>query len=220
MNWPGLVVLAVLLALSPASSPAAGPAVQDELAYTRTIEKRADDIITTLRLDDEKKIAAMRETLLDHYRALRMWHDANDAKLKELHKRPKDDQAAGGEIESAKSSLKTLHDQFIAKLSGHLTAEQVEKVKDKMTYNVVQVTTRAYNDMLPNLTNEQKAYILATLNEAREEAMDAGSSEEKHAVFNRYKGRINNYLSKQGYDLKKASQEWSERQKAAKAAGK
>ena len=36
------------------------------------------------------------------------------------------------------------------------------------------------------------------LKEAREEAMDGGSAEEKTAVFQRYKGKINNFLSRQG----------------------
>ncbi len=36
------------------------------------------------------------------------------------------------------------------------------------------------------------------LKPAREEAMDGGSAKDKTAVFQRYKGRINNYLSKQG----------------------
>jgi hypothetical protein len=44
--------------------------------------------------------------------------------------------------------------------------------------------------------NRQK--ILELLKEAREEAMDGGSAEEKTAVFQRYKGKINNYLSKEG----------------------
>jgi hypothetical protein len=44
--------------------------------------------------------------------------------------------------------------------------------------------------------------------------MDGGSAEEKTAVFEKYKGRINNYLSKQGYDLAKASREWNQRLKA------
>jgi len=33
---------------------------------------------------------------------------------------------------------------------------------------------------------------------AREEAMDGGRAEEKTAVFQKCKGKINNYLSKQG----------------------
>ena len=36
--------------------------------------------------------------------------------------------------------------------------------------------------------------------------MDGSTSDEKHAVFGKYKGRINNYLSKAGYDAKKGEQ--------------
>lgn len=58
--------------------------------------------------------------------------------------------------------------------------------------------------MYPDLTGPQKKQIMAWLVEARELAMDGGSSKEKHAVFGKYKGRINNYLSAAGYDAKKA----------------
>jgi hypothetical protein len=80
-----------------------------------------------------------------------------------------------------------------------------------MTYGVLQVTYKAYQDMLPGLTSEQKKQILAWLTEARELAMDAESSEKKHAVFGKYKGRINNYLSAAGIDMKKAEADWQQR---------
>ena len=48
-------------------------------------------------------------------------------------------------------------------------------------------------------------------------AVDGVSAEEKTAVFNKYKGRINNFLSKEGYDLKKASTDWNARLKARSA---
>ena len=80
-----------------------------------------------------------------------------------------------------------------------------------MTYGVLPITYKGYQAMLPALTTEQKATILAMLTEAREKAMDAGSSDEKHKWFGKYKGRINNYLAAQGYDLKKASKEWQAR---------
>ncbi|MNR53744.1 hypothetical protein D3C85_1738080 [compost metagenome] len=41
--------------------------------------------------------------------------------------------------------------------------------------------------------------------------MDGGSSKEKHAWFGKYKGRINNYLSKEGYDLTKEREGWNKR---------
>jgi hypothetical protein len=67
---------------------------------------------------------------------------------------------------------------------------------------MVPVTYRAYLAQTPELTEAQKQQIMAYLVEARELAMDGGTSEEKHAVFRKYKGKINNYLSAQGYKLK------------------
>ena len=84
-----------------------------------------------------------------------------------------------------------------------------------MTYGVCQVTFSGYLAMLPDLTEEQKKHIMFFLVEAREIAMDAGSSREKHQWFGKYKGKINNYLSAAGYDLKKASKEWNNRRKTA-----
>jgi len=65
---------------------------------------------------------------------------------------------------------------------------------------------------------EQKDKMYAWLVEARELAMDEGSSDAKHAVFGKYKGRINNYLSAAGYDMKKEGEDWAKRIQAAKEA--
>ena len=94
--------------------------------------------------------------------------------------------------------LKSLHGEFIAKLSTSLKPEQIEKVKDKMTYGKVQFTFNGYLTAYPNLGEEHQQKILELLKQAREEAMDGGSAEEKTAVFQKCKGKINNYLSKQG----------------------
>jgi hypothetical protein len=101
-------------------------------------------------------------------------------------------------VAQIRSSLQALHGQYIAGLSAQLTPEQVEQVKDKMTYGKVQFTFKGYLIEYPELTDEQKQNVLELLKEARELAMDGGSSDEKSDIFNRYKGRINNYLSKQG----------------------
>ena len=70
--------------------------------------------------------------------------------------------------------------------------------------------------MIPSLTEGQKKYIMDCLIEAREHAMDAGSSDKKHWWFGKYKGRINNYLSAEGYDIQKERKEWEKRLKAEK----
>ena len=114
----------------------------------------------------------------------------------------------------ADSKLYRSHFAFDAALALWLKPGEIEKVKDVMTYNVVKVTYDAQCDMIPTLTYEEKAQILAWLKEARELAIDEESSKKKHEVFGKYKGRINNYLAKRGYDLTKEREEWYKRVKA------
>ena len=106
------------------------------------------------------------------------------------------------------------HFGFIADLSVYLSEKEVETVKDVLTYNVVNVTYKAQCDMIPSLKLEEKVQILAWLKEAREYAMDAESSKKKHEAFGKFKGRINNWLSKRGYNLTKEREEWAKRVKA------
>ncbi len=166
-------------------------AVDVEAAYTRAIEARTADILALLEIPDPVVKAKVHDCIITQYRALRAWHDANDARLKAA----KGDTNVTAQI---RESLTALHDEFIAALSAKLTPEQVEKVKDKMTYGKVQFTYAGYLAAYSNLSEENKQKILELLKEARELAMDGGSAEEKTAIFQKYKGRINNYLAKQG----------------------
>jgi nitrous oxide reductase len=230
MNKPPLLLPVTLLAVSALcvsiaraadpAAPAAAAATDQEAAYLADVTKRAEKHIAALKLDDPAKATQVRDIIVNQYRSLRTAHDARDAKLKELPKGDASKPQADAIKAETDASLKPLHEAFIKDLSAQLTPEQVEKVKDEMTYNVVNVTYKAFQDMIPQLTEPQKAYILAQLKEARELAMDQGSSKEKHAVFGKYKGRINNYLAKQGYDLKQANKEWAERRKAREASEK
>jgi hypothetical protein len=173
------------------TNPTVVPATSEEAeaAYTKTIEERVAKIVAPLKLEDQAKSAKVHDVLIAQYRALRGWHDANDAIRKK---------AAGDDLAKINASLKGLHEKFIADLAAELTPEQVESVKDAMTYGKVQFTYKGYLAEYPNLTEEQKQKVLELLKEARELAMDGGSSDEKTAIFNRYKGKINNWLSAQG----------------------
>lgn len=164
---------------------------QVEAKYTKAIEGRTDDILKLLVLSDTNKAANVHGIIMAQYRALKTWHTANDEKLKAAL----NDTNAVGQI---RASLKTLHYDFLSKLAANLSPEQVDQVKDKMTYGKVQFTLNGYLTQYPNLSEANKEKILELLNQAREEAMDGGSSVEKTAVFQRYKGKINNYLSNQG----------------------
>jgi hypothetical protein len=196
----GLVSLAVASSVlaaddKPAAVSTNAPPDETELKYTQAIEGRTAEILALLDITDPVTKEKVHDTIMAQYRDLRAWHDSNDAKLKASAK----DTNAVAQINA---SLKTLHNEFLARLAVNLTPEQIDKVKDKMTYGVAQVTFNAYTQMYPDLTDAEKKQIMAWLIEARETSMDQGTSNEKHAVFGKYKGRINNYLSKQGYDAK------------------
>lgn len=194
-----------------------------EAAYTRTITQRADKIVKTLNLADEKKATKARDIIVQQYRDLNDIHGERDTQLKAAKaKAGENKQLAEAQTkqieEKATARLDNLHGKYIGKLAAVLTPAQVDQVKDGMTYGVLPITYKGYLSMLPNLTEPQKAYIMTNLVEAREKAMDAESSEKKHGWFGKYKGRINNYLSAAGYDLKKASADWDKRLKAEAAA--
>jgi hypothetical protein len=190
-----------------------------EAAYTRTIHNRAAKIVATLGINDSSRSARVTRMIADQYRNLNVIHTSRDeqinaAKAKGLKKESSEIIAIE---EKALARQNKLHKTYIKKLSKVLTRDQVVKVKDGMTYGVVPITYKGYQDMLPNLTEAQKEQILAWLEEAREHAMDAESSEKKHWWFGKYKGRINNYLSAAGYDLKQAGADWEKRRREAAA---
>ena len=113
----------------------------------------------------------------------------------------------------AQKQLNKLNDRYLSQLGDELSPAQVDQVKDGMTYGVLPLTYRGYLNLLPELTDSQKKKIMTLLTEARELAMTGGSSEEKHAWFGKYKGKINNFLSAEGYDLKQAERELHKKNK-------
>jgi hypothetical protein len=219
-----LFAVALVATLSPtirvsAQPPTENAASDAEAVYTKSINDRAEKIVATLGIDDAGKSTRVRDLIAGQYRTLRDIHDARDAKLAQAKEPPRGDRMITETWvklarDTADRQLDAAHRRFVARLSTELTPDQVEKVKDGLTYNVVPITYNRYLELLPTLNEEQKREILANLMEAREYAMDAGSSEEKHAVFGKYKGRINNYLSAQGFDLKAAEKDLVARQKA------
>jgi hypothetical protein len=195
-------------------------AQQVDTAYQRVLAERTAKIVNTLGITNDAAYKKVQQLLIEQYTQLNTIQDNSKTavaaiKAKQLEKEATD-AAVKAEEEKKATALKQLHEKFIAKLNTTLTAAQVEKVKDGMTYSILPVTWTAYLDMIPRLTQEQKDKMYAWLIEARELAMDEGSSDKKHAVFGKYKGRINNYLSAAGYDMKKEAEDWVKRIQAAK----
>lgn len=188
---------------------------QSDPAYLKTITDRSVKIVNTLSVTDSSIYNKAVQSLVQQYNTLNKIQEENKA-ASDLVKQQglsADETATRLKKQEEKKTadLQLLHTSFLTGLQQLLSPEQIELVKDGMTYRIFPITYAAYQDMIPELTAAQKAKIYDWLKEAREQAMDAESSDKKHAVFGKYKGRINNYLSAEGYDLKKATEDWQKR---------
>jgi hypothetical protein len=215
-----LLLLAFTVAFAVASHAQETTPADKEAAYTKTITDRAKKIAITLSLQDSVKENRVTTIIANQYRNLNKVYTNRDNRIQVIKKDAVEKKITDSLVktieEVATREAQALHQPFIKSLSRELTADQVTKVKDGMTYNVLSVTYKAMNEMIPTLKQAEKDQIMAWLVEAREFAMDAESSDKKHWWFGKYKGRINNYLSTQGYDLQKERKGWEERIKAAK----
>ena len=184
--------------------------------YVKNIIKRAEKVTNELNITGTDKGTQVRNIVANRYFVLNDIYTERDSLKKAASTLT--GEAKHKAIEDAENSkdkkLSRSHFGFLANLSLFLNDTEIEKVKDVMTYNVVNVTYKAQLDMIPTLKEEEKTQILAWLKEAREYAIDAESSKKKHETFGKYKGRINNYLSKRGYNLTKEREEWKKRVEA------
>lgn len=189
--------------------------------YVETILARSQKVVDKLGIKDAQTAEAVRNIIANRYFELNDIYEARDARLAAVK-----EQGLTGEAKQqaqafaryeCDSKLYRSHFAFPAALSQYLTEEQITAVKDGMTFGVVKVTYDSHLDMIPTLTDEEKEQIRVWLEEARELAVDAESSKKKHEIFGKYKGRINNYLSKRGYDLTAEREAWYKRIEARKA---
>lgn len=186
--------------------------------YVESIVNRSQKIVDKLGLTDVKVAEDVCNIIANRYFELNDIYEIRDAKVKNVKESGLTGDAKNEALKAAENekdaALYRSHFAFPASLSLFLNEEQIEAVKDGMTYGVVKVTYEATLDMIPSLKEEEKVQIYAWLVEAREFAMDAENSNKKHAAFGKYKGRINNYLAKRGYNLTKEREEWAKRVKA------
>ena len=186
--------------------------------YVESIVNRSQKIVDKLGLTDAKVAEDVCNVIANRYFELNDIYEIRDAKVKTVKESGLTGDAKNEALKAAENekdaALYRSHFAFPASLSLFLNEEQIEAVKDGMTYGVVKVTYEATLDMIPSLKEEEKVQIYAWLVEAREFAMDAENSNKKHAAFGKYKGRINNYLAKRGYNLTKEREEWAKRVKA------
>lgn len=196
------VLFAAILSLLSISISAQTVALKSEgrdSAYVETIKARAQKIVDGLGLMDVQRAENVRNIIANRYFLLNDIHakydkSQQDARDAELYKH---------------------HFELASALSLYLTEEQIDTVKDGMTFGRLKRDYQATQDMIPSLSEYEKKQVLIWLREAREYAMDAADSKGKHFWFDKYRGRTNNWLSARGYDLKKERENWMKRTAAS-----
>jgi hypothetical protein len=186
--------------------------------YVENIVGRSKKIVDKLELKDATVAQQVLNIVANRYFELNDIFSKRDTAVNRIKRSALKGDAKNNAQNAAQNgkeaALYRSHFAFPATLSLYLNEAQVEAVKDGITFGVVKVTYDATLDMIPSLKDEEKTQILAWLKEGREFALDAETSNKKHEAFGKYKGRINNYLSKRGYDLIKEREGWYARIKA------
>ena len=167
--------------------------------YVETVKNRAQKIVDGLQLSDAQKAENVRNIIANRYFLLNDIHSKYDK----------------SQQDARDAELYKHHFELASALALYLTEEQIDAVKDGMTFGRLNRDYKAQLEMIPSLTDEEKAQILIWLREAREYAMDAADSKGKHFWFDKYRGRTNNWLSARGYDLKKERENWMKRNAAS-----
>ena len=192
------ILFAVIVSLFTLTATAQTVALKSDgldAKYVETIKGRAQKIVDGLNLSDAQKAENVRNIIANRYFLLNQIHEKydktqQDARDAELYKH---------------------HFELASALAQYLNEEQIDAVKDGMTFGRLKRDYKAQLEMIPSLTDEEKTQVLIWLKEAREYAMDAADSKGKHAWFDKYRGRTNNWLSARGYDLKKERENWQKR---------
>jgi hypothetical protein len=184
-------------------------------AYVESIVKRSQKIVDGLQLTDQKQARAVRNIIANRYFLL---NDIHEVCAKRTQYAKDSVQGKGHRqriIESAQrrrdAELYKHHFELASNLAVYLNDEQIDAVKDGMTFGRLKRDYQATQDMIPTLSDYEKQQVLIWLKEAREFAIDAADSKGKHYWFDKYRGRTNNWLSSRGYDLKKERDEWMKR---------
>lgn len=202
---PASRFLAALLLAAAALPPAAigqsapAPVAAEDPANNAVAEKRASGIMDTLKLSDAKQAARVKQHIVNFVISIKNIHEGKNA-------------PAGEAKDAALAKART---ELYAGLNAEkLTPEQQVVVKNGLSANHYKINYDAFVDLVPTLTAEEKTYIAEQLTTAFDAAVILNEGTAKGEVFHKVRGKINIYLSKRGYDLKKLSIERNERNKA------
>jgi hypothetical protein len=184
-------------------------------------EKKAAEWVASLGLGDQAKETRLREVVVTHLKAIRDWHNEHPfttvpAGINPVTGKPLSN--LDRQVIANSAIPKTVHTNLMAGLRKDLSEEQVEAILDKYTIGKVAFTMAGYRAIVPNLTKEEEAAILAFLKQAREEAVDYKNMNQISVIFEIYKTKSEQFLNANGRNWKEMYKAYTDAAKAKKAA--
>ena len=229
MQLPLSVLLLSTIALTafaqnqPASNAPVGVAVPPQTAQAHAdadIAKKAGDWVASLKLDDAAKAARVQEVIATHLKTIRDWHNEHPFTTVPAGINPttgKPLSQLDREVIADSAMPKSVHEHLMSGLRKELAAEQVEAILDKHTVGKVAFTLTGYRAIVPHLTQEEETFIVTSLKQAREEAVDYKNMNEISAIFKIHKTQIEQYLNANGRNWKVIYKTYVDFLKAKKA---
>lgn len=191
IRWISLFLVLGSAGFHPAASAAELPTrlTAENPDFQPVAERRTDGILEDLTLQKAEQAPQIRRYVLNFI--IRTKNINEGSTVPENQKRQ--------ELEKARTALYAGFDAV------DLSDEQRLVIKNGLSANHYRINYDAFIDLVPDLTAKQKQYIHEQLAEVCHEAILLNSGSEKGEMFMKTRGRINNYLSDQGYDLKELS---------------
>jgi hypothetical protein len=183
-------------------------------------QKRASDWVASLQLNDPAKETRLVNVISTHLITIRDWY--NDHPFTTVPEGI--DPATGKRLSNMDRQViaisampDSIHRNLMEGLRKDLDSAQVAAILDKYTVGKVAFTLAGYKAIVPDLTPQEEAAILANLEQAREQAVDYKNVKQISAIFEIYKTKNEAYLNANGRNWRALYKAYSDAQKAKKA---
>lgn len=196
----------------------------DKKAFARlksdaSLEKKANEWVASLNLDDDKKAGFAATAVYNHLRKVRDWHNEHPyttipAGINPLTGKPLS--KLDREMIADSAMPEEVHEKLMKDLRRVLTEEQVEQILDKYTVGKVAFTLKGYQAIVPNMTEEETAFVLEQLKLAREQAIDYKNMKQISAIFEIYKTKCEQYFNEHGRNWRQMFKDYVNKRKAEK----
>ena len=199
------------------------PLIAQSAAIDTALAGKANEWVSSLKLNDEAKAQKVRIAVAAHLTAVKDWHNAHPYTMIPEGINP----ATGGKLSEMDRQIiicstkpKSIHDNLMNVLNTELDPAQIEAILDKYTIGKVDFTLKGYKAIVPDLTAKEEEEILKNLKQAREQAIDYKNMREISAIFEIYKTKCEQYLNNNGRSWRQLYKAYVDKVNAEKKAQK